>query len=84
MLNGSAAPGRPWLDLTYQLLGSGFGVMPVVLVAYLLYRSGEGLRTIGADLRRPRFDLSGARSSPPASAASAWRSTWSRTPWAST
>ena len=25
VLNGSAAPGRPWLDLTYQLLGTGFG-----------------------------------------------------------
>ena len=58
VLNGSAAPGRPWLDLTYQLLGTGFGLMPVVLVAYLLYRSGEGLPVIGADLRRPRFDLS--------------------------
>jgi membrane protease YdiL (CAAX protease family) len=57
VLNGSAAPGRPWLDLTYQLLGSGFGIMPVLLVAYLLYRSGESLHTIGADLRRPRFDL---------------------------
>jgi membrane protease YdiL (CAAX protease family) len=58
VLNGSAAPGRPWLDLTYQLLGTGFGLMPVVLVAYLLYRSTEGLGVIGADLRHPRFDLS--------------------------
>jgi membrane protease YdiL (CAAX protease family) len=57
VLNGSAAPGRPWLDLTYQLIGLGFGVMPVVLVAYLLVRSGEGLRVLGADLRRPGFDL---------------------------
>src|SRR6185437_11928888 len=57
VLNGSAAPGRPWLDLTYQLLGTGFGLMPVVLVAYLLLRSGEGLGVLGFDLRRPRFDL---------------------------
>ncbi len=57
VLNGSAAPGRPWLDLAYQLLGSGFGVMPVVLVAYLLFRSGEGLSVIGADRRRPGPDL---------------------------
>jgi membrane protease YdiL (CAAX protease family) len=57
VLNGSAAPGRPWLDLAYQLLGSGFGVVPVVLVAYLLFRSGEGLSVIGFDLRRPRFDV---------------------------
>lgn len=57
VLNGSAAPGRPWLDLTYQLLGVGFGLMPVLLVAYLLIRSGESLRTVGADRRRPGFDL---------------------------
>jgi hypothetical protein len=57
VLNGSAAPGRPWLDLTYQLLGIGFGLMPVLLVAYLLLRSGEGLGTLGADRRRPGFDL---------------------------
>jgi membrane protease YdiL (CAAX protease family) len=58
VLNGSAAPGRPWLDLTYQLLGTGFGLMPVVLVGYLLVRSGESLGVLGADRRRPGFDLS--------------------------
>jgi membrane protease YdiL (CAAX protease family) len=58
VLNGSAAPGRPWLDLTYQLLGIGFGLMPVVLVAYLLMRSNESLAVLGVDRRRPRFDLS--------------------------
>jgi membrane protease YdiL (CAAX protease family) len=58
VLNGSAAPGRPWLDLTYQLLGVGFGLAPVLLVGYLLVRSGEGLGTLGADRRRPGFDLS--------------------------
>lgn len=52
VLNSSAAPGRPWLDLTYQLLGTAFGLMPVILVAYLLLRSGEGLGVLGADLRR--------------------------------
>jgi membrane protease YdiL (CAAX protease family) len=57
VLNGSAAPGRPWLDLTYQLMGTGFGLMPVVLVAYLLCRSGEGLGVVGADLRRVGPDL---------------------------
>jgi membrane protease YdiL (CAAX protease family) len=57
VLNGSAAPGRPWLDLVYQLLGTGFGLMPVVLVGYLFVRSGERLSVIGADLRRPRADL---------------------------
>jgi membrane protease YdiL (CAAX protease family) len=58
VLNGSAAPGRPWLDLAYQLLGVGFGLMPVVLVGYLLVRSGESLRVLGADRRRLGFDLS--------------------------
>ena len=27
-LNASATPDRPWLDLTYQLVGIGFGMMP--------------------------------------------------------
>ena len=58
VLNGSAAPGRPWLDLTYQLLGVGFGLMPVVLVGYLLLRSGESLGVLGVDRRRLGFDLS--------------------------
>jgi membrane protease YdiL (CAAX protease family) len=58
VLNGSAAPGRPWLDLSYQLLDVGFGLMPVVLVGYLLLRSGESLGVLGADRRRAGFDLS--------------------------
>lgn len=41
VLNGSLAPGRPWLDLTYQLLALGFGVVPVLLVGYLLARSDD-------------------------------------------
>lgn len=41
VLNASLAPGRPWLDLTYQLLALGFGVVPVLLVGYLLARSGD-------------------------------------------
>lgn len=41
VLNDSLAPGRPWLDLTYQLLALGFGVVPVLLVGYLLARSGD-------------------------------------------
>jgi len=44
VLNGSRAPDRPWLDLTLQLLALGFGVVPVALAAYLLVRSGDGLR----------------------------------------
>jgi len=56
-LNGSAAPGRPWLDLSYQLYGIGFGLAPVLLVAYLLTREGQSLRTLGADRSRPLQDL---------------------------
>ncbi len=51
VLNGSLAPGRPWFDLTYQLLALGFGVMPVLLVGYLLARSDDdprGLWSTGA------------------------------------
>lgn len=36
-LNRSLAT-REWLDLTYQLLGIAFGLAPVALVIYLLYR----------------------------------------------
>ena len=48
---------RPWLDLTYQLLGLARALVPVALVVYLLHRSGETAKTIGLDLRRPRIDL---------------------------
>jgi membrane protease YdiL (CAAX protease family) len=57
LLNGSQAPGRPWFDLTLQLSSIAIGVVPVLLVAHLLARSGEGLATIGVDLRRPWSDL---------------------------
>ena len=45
-LNGSYAPDRPYLDLTYQLLGLGFAVVPVALAGYLLVRSGTRLRDV--------------------------------------
>ncbi|GGL04015.1 membrane protein [Sphaerisporangium melleum] len=57
VLVGTMAPGRPWLDLTYQLVGLAIAIAPVALVAYLLARSGESARTIGADLREPGRDL---------------------------
>jgi membrane protease YdiL (CAAX protease family) len=57
VLNGSAAPGRPWIDLTYQVLGLGFGLSAVALVAYLLARSSESLHSIGADGRDRVRDL---------------------------
>ncbi|GAA2211532.1 type II CAAX endopeptidase family protein [Nonomuraea monospora] len=57
VLVGSMAPGRPWLDLALQLAQIAIAVAPVGLVAYLMVRSGESLRTIGADFRRPGGDL---------------------------
>jgi membrane protease YdiL (CAAX protease family) len=58
VLNGSQSPGRPWLDLALQLVSLAAGIVPVFLVAHFLMRSGEQLSAIGADLRRPRLDLS--------------------------
>jgi hypothetical protein len=48
---------QPWIDFAYQVLNIATGVMPVVLVLYLLFRSGESHHAIGLDLRRPRSDL---------------------------
>jgi membrane protease YdiL (CAAX protease family) len=57
-LNASATPDRPWLDLTYQLVGIGFGVMPVLLALYLLSLQHRPVgAAIGLDRRRPGFDL---------------------------
>lgn len=54
-----APPSRPWLGLALQLVAIAVTVAPVALAAYVLARSGESLATIGFDLRRPRFDLTG-------------------------
>ena len=35
-LNASITPDRPWLDLTYQIVGITIGLMPVLLALYLL------------------------------------------------
>ncbi|WP_247597832.1 CPBP family intramembrane glutamic endopeptidase [Streptomyces sp. RKND-216] len=57
-MNTSAAPDRPWLDLAWQLFGIATALVPVALVAHLLYREGTGgLRAVGCDLGRPRSDL---------------------------
>ncbi|MFW6693157.1 CPBP family intramembrane glutamic endopeptidase [Streptomyces sp. MAR4 CNX-425] len=57
-LNSSAAPGRPWLDLAWQLFGITTALVPVALVAYLLVRErAGGLGAVGFDHRRPAFDL---------------------------
>lgn len=56
-IDSSAAPGRPWLDLTWQVYGIAFGLAPALLAAYLLTREGVGLRGIGLDARRRWRDL---------------------------
>jgi len=56
-LNPSRSP-RPWLDLTYQLLGIGFALVPVTLALYLLSANGRSaVRRIGLDGTRPLRDL---------------------------
>ncbi|MEV7992244.1 type II CAAX endopeptidase family protein [Streptomyces sp. NPDC086077] len=56
-LNASAAPGRPWLDLAWQLFGITTALIPVALVAHFLMREGKSLRTLGFDRTRPWPDL---------------------------
>jgi membrane protease YdiL (CAAX protease family) len=56
-LNASAAPGRPWLDLAWQLFGIATALVPVALVAHLLLREGQGLRTLGFDRTSRAWDL---------------------------
>ncbi|MFD7445858.1 CPBP family intramembrane glutamic endopeptidase [Streptomyces sp. NPDC059909] len=57
-LNSSYAPGRPWLDLAWQLFGIATALVPVALVAHLLLREGAGgLKAIGFDRTKPWPDL---------------------------
>jgi membrane protease YdiL (CAAX protease family) len=56
-LNGSVTPDRPWLDLAFQLFYIASGLVPALLVVYMLHRSKESLRTIGVDRTRVGRDL---------------------------
>lgn len=56
LLNGSLAPGRPWLDLVLQLVSLAAGVIPVFLVAHFLLRSGERMASIGVDATQRQRD----------------------------
>jgi membrane protease YdiL (CAAX protease family) len=58
LIVGSQAPNH-WLDLTLQLAIVAENLAPVVLVLYLLARSGESPSTIGLDAAEPARD--GAR-----------------------
>lgn len=56
-LNAPQSP-RPYLDLTYQLLGIGFALVPVGLALFFLTASGRNaLQAIGIDGRSPWRDL---------------------------
>lgn len=49
---------RPYLDLTYQLLGIGFALVPVGLALFFLTASGRNaLQAIGIDGKSPWRDL---------------------------
>jgi membrane protease YdiL (CAAX protease family) len=57
VLNASQSA-RPYLDLTYQLLGILFDLVPVALALYLLTRDRLNPRdTLGLTADRPGFDL---------------------------
>ncbi len=70
-MNSAVTPGRPWLDLTYQLVRLTLALVPVALVLHLLRRDasatsdtafGEskrwtGFQGLGLDFRRPGHDL---------------------------
>lgn len=56
-INTSLSP-RPYVDLTYQVLGILFALVPVALALYLLSESGRAaIHRIGFDLARPLRDL---------------------------
>jgi membrane protease YdiL (CAAX protease family) len=56
-LNAPQSP-RPYLDLTYQLTGIVFTVVPALLALWLLAATLPNVRqALGLDLRRPGFDL---------------------------
>ncbi|MFT4294642.1 MAG: CPBP family intramembrane metalloprotease [Micropruina sp.] len=55
-INTSVTPDRPWLDLSYQLAGIVFPLVPALLALYLLRLSGDRGR-IGFDLTRPLRDF---------------------------
>lgn len=60
ILNPSVTPDRPWLDLSYQVVGVVFGLAPVLLACYLVSqiappRSSWWL-SLGLDGRRRRAD----------------------------
>ena len=56
-LNGSYVPDQPWLDLAYQLVNVGLGVVPALLALHLLARDRIPPAALGLDRSRPGPDL---------------------------
>jgi membrane protease YdiL (CAAX protease family) len=57
-MNSSVTPDRPWLDLTYALVGIALALVPVALAIHLLRRDDpQAHHTIGADWRAPGQDV---------------------------
>jgi membrane protease YdiL (CAAX protease family) len=56
-LNGSAAPGRPWLDLSLQVAGIATGLVPPLFALHLLARCGGGRAAIGLVRRHAGTDV---------------------------
>jgi uncharacterized protein len=57
-LNPSQAPGRPWLDLAYQLLGIATALVPALLAVHLLRRDHHDAGVaLGLRPARPAFDV---------------------------
>ncbi|HEY9391451.1 MAG TPA: CPBP family intramembrane glutamic endopeptidase [Mycobacteriales bacterium] len=55
LLNTSSAPGRPWLDLSLQMVGMLAGLVPALLAVHLLTRDGDvrsGSARLGLDRGR--------------------------------
>ena len=60
MNSARAEEGRPWLDLSLQLVNLVLAMAPVALVLHFLALDrGDPFRLIGLDRRRPVFDLLG-------------------------
>ena len=58
IVHGTLAPGRPLLDLFLQITNITLALAPVLLVFYLLARSGERpSKTLGVDASQPGKDL---------------------------
>jgi membrane protease YdiL (CAAX protease family) len=57
VVHGTLAPGRPLLDLFLQLTNITLALAPVLLVLYLLARSGERASSIGLDASQPGQDV---------------------------